>query len=50
MWMDMIRSRNLSSHTYNHSTAEEISEKILKFYYNEFCLLEKKMTELQKGN
>jgi nucleotidyltransferase substrate binding protein (TIGR01987 family) len=32
-WMNMIKSRNLSSHTYNENIAEEIIAQIVKFYY-----------------
>lgn len=32
-WMNMIKSRNLSSHTYNEDIAEEIITQIVKFYY-----------------
>lgn len=35
-WMDMIRARNLSSHTYNQTTAEEIVGKILERFYPAF--------------
>ncbi|RMG50993.1 MAG: nucleotidyltransferase [Gammaproteobacteria bacterium] len=31
-WMDMIRSRNLSSHTYNEGLAREIADKIVGDY------------------
>ena len=33
IWMDMIKSRNKTSHTYNEETANEIYYKILKEYY-----------------
>ena len=35
-WMDMIKARNLSSHTYNIETAEEIVEDILTRFYPAF--------------
>ena len=31
-WMDMIKSRNLSSHTYNKDVADEIVQKIIDHY------------------
>lgn len=31
-WMDMIVSRNLSSHTYNEATAKELVDSITKRY------------------
>jgi nucleotidyltransferase substrate binding protein (TIGR01987 family) len=36
IWMDMIKSRNNSSHTYNESIAEEILNSIISNYYSEF--------------
>lgn len=45
-WMQMIESRNLSSHTYNEKTAEKIVADILTLYYNLFASLEVKMNEL----
>lgn len=38
-WMEMIRARNLSSHTYNPDTAEEIVRNILQRFYPEFELM-----------
>lgn len=35
-WMDMIKARNLSSHTYNTDTAEEIVEDILTRFFPAF--------------
>lgn len=46
VWMDMIKSRNQTSHTYNKKTADEIVEKILKDYFPQFILFQKKMLEL----
>ncbi|HJV35040.1 nucleotidyltransferase substrate binding protein [Geomonas sp.] len=48
-WMEMIKSRNMTSHTYNQEVADEISEKILDSY---FLLLEglcSTMQELKNG-
>ena len=36
LWMDMIQSRNQSSHTYIEETAKEICESIRSTYYKEF--------------
>lgn len=36
IWMDMIKSRNSSSHTYNRATAESIVESISSHYFSEF--------------
>lgn len=46
--MEMIASRNKTSHTYNEDTADEIFSKILKDYYPAFLEFEKKMKELRK--
>lgn len=35
-WMDMIKSRNLTSHTYNQETANTIVTDILDHYFQEF--------------
>lgn len=47
IWMEMIKSRNSSSHTYNKITADEIVEKIITDYTNEFEKLNKKLSELK---
>jgi nucleotidyltransferase substrate binding protein (TIGR01987 family) len=51
-WMEMIKARNLSSHTYNPGTAEEIVEGILRRFYPAFEQLARKFTSLaeQTGN
>lgn len=51
-WMDMIKSRNLTSHTYNEDTANEIYNKILNEYFPIFELFYHKMAEkvLEKEN
>lgn len=36
-WMEMVRSRNLTSHSYNQSTAQEIITKVCNSYYALFC-------------
>ena len=43
-WMDMIVSRNLSSHTYNRDTANALVEKITATYAELFSTFETKMT------
>jgi nucleotidyltransferase substrate binding protein (TIGR01987 family) len=35
-WMDMIESRNLTSHTHNKSVSREIGTKIIHEYFNLF--------------
>lgn len=46
IWMEMIKSRTLTSHTYNEDIAEEIAEAVIHSYYNEFISLHKKLNSL----
>ncbi len=46
VWMEMIKSRNLSSHTYNEETTQQIVNSIVDVYYYAFCQLHEKLTEL----
>ncbi|MFN3531082.1 MAG: nucleotidyltransferase substrate binding protein [Candidatus Brocadia sp.] len=48
VWMDMINSRNLTSHTYNEDVAEDIANKILNLYFPEFQKLRTTMESLIK--
>lgn len=50
VWMEMIGSRNKTSHTYNEDTADEIYSKILNDYYPAFIDFEKIMEEKKSGN
>jgi nucleotidyltransferase substrate binding protein (TIGR01987 family) len=43
IWMDMIKSRNLTSHTYNEETAEAIVHHIQTVYHKAFCQLKEKL-------
>jgi nucleotidyltransferase substrate binding protein (TIGR01987 family) len=45
VWMEMIRSRNKTSHTYNEETANEIYTKIVNDYYPAFLAFRKTMEE-----
>ncbi|MGI9277749.1 MAG: nucleotidyltransferase substrate binding protein [Endozoicomonas sp.] len=38
-WMEMIKSRNLTSHTYREEVANEIADKILNRYFQAFVEL-----------
>lgn len=49
-WMDMIESRNKTSHTYNEETSNEIFGKILNEYYPVFSDFRKLMAEKLSGN
>lgn len=49
IWMDMIVSRNKTSHTYNEEIANEIYTKILKEYYPAFQNFRKQMEEKRTG-
>ena len=49
IWMDMITSRNKTSHTYNEETANEIYDKILKEYYPAFIEFKHTMEEKRSG-
>ncbi|MFH2031976.1 MAG: nucleotidyltransferase substrate binding protein [Bacteroidota bacterium] len=46
VWMDMINSRNQSSHTYNEETAKGIVNAIIEKYEVEFRNLRNKLKEL----
>lgn len=46
LWMETIRSRNLSSHTYNEKIADEIYMKILQSYESLFLAFHEKMKSL----
>ena len=46
VWMDMIKSRNLTSHTYNEVISARIIKQIKTCYHTEFKALYKKLTLL----
>lgn len=45
-WMEMIRSRNLTSHTYQQKIADEICSHILKRYFPLFEQFQRRMNAL----
>jgi nucleotidyltransferase substrate binding protein (TIGR01987 family) len=49
IWMDMIQSRNKTSHTYNEETANEIFNKILTQYYPAFVKFKHIMEAKRSG-
>lgn len=49
LWMSMIKSRNLSSHTYNEDTAKGLLN-IIPEYFVEFEKLVAKFTKLREEN
>lgn len=46
VWMEMIKSRNLSSHTYEEATLRQILKNVSEKYIQEFNLFFTKMTSL----
>lgn len=49
VWMDMIRSRNQTSHTYHEETADEVFWNIVRDYHPEFVVFKDHM-EKRKGS
>ena len=45
VWMEMIKSRNQTSHTYNDKTADEIAALIISSYYSEFEQLKTRLEQ-----
>lgn len=46
VWMDMIRSRNLTSHTYNLAVAADISRQVCQRFWPAFVKFEARMLAL----
>jgi len=47
LWMDMLKSRNRTSHTYNEETAREICQAVKKEYYPAFAELVETLNRLK---
>ena len=47
VWMDMIASRNKTTHTYEEAVAQEITEHIINRYLEQLNALEGKMLEIK---
>jgi len=45
-WMKMIEARNLSSHTYDSGTAQQIADNIIERFYPAFASMAKKFSVL----
>ncbi|HBG07616.1 MAG: nucleotidyltransferase [Geobacteraceae bacterium GWC2_58_44] len=45
-WMEMIKSRNMTSHTYNEEIADEISEKVISEYFHLFQQFHSRVQDL----
>ena len=46
-WMDMIKSRTLTTHTYNEEIAEKIANDTANIYFQEFVALHNKLDSLK---
>jgi nucleotidyltransferase substrate binding protein (TIGR01987 family) len=49
-WMEMIKSRNMSSHTYNPETANAIGKLVLEVYFQLFQQFAQRMQGLADAN
>jgi nucleotidyltransferase substrate binding protein (TIGR01987 family) len=49
IWMDMIKSRNRTSHTYDEKIAEGIVSDVRSRYFQEFVLLEERLSRLKEA-
>jgi len=47
-WMDMIKSRNLTSHTYNEGTAAQIASAIIETYFPEFSAFQDQLARIKR--
>lgn len=49
VWMDMIKNRNQTSHTYNEETANAIANAILSAYIDEFTAFQSRFNTLKES-
>jgi nucleotidyltransferase substrate binding protein (TIGR01987 family) len=48
-WMDMIRSRNLTSHTYNLNVASDIARQVCERFWPAFVAFETRMLAVRQS-
>ena len=48
VWMDMIKSRNLTSHTYNEEIAHQIATVTIHSYFDEFSAFQARMDNIKE--
>lgn len=48
VWMEMMKDRNRTSHTYNEEIAKEIAEHILSLYFDQFVELKTTLDSISK--
>ena len=48
VWMDMIKSRNLTSHTYNEEIARQIATVTIHSYFDEFSTFQARMEKIKE--
>ena len=47
VWMDMVKGRNLASHSYDEETVEKLRIKIIETFYDQLVTFEEKMDTLE---
>lgn len=50
VWMEMVNSRNLSSHTYNEDVARKIASDITATFFPEFAALKARLETLKEAS